>query len=371
MAIDVCSEISSVGISPRISFSHDLNQNDVVPIDHYHRRLDASLLDSASDFDFCIGDSVVQEPSTADELFSDGKILPVEIKKKLVTMEQLRQVEAVQSRPQRPLPPPTTETAKKMRLKEFLSVGFDEEEKPASKSFWQFRRSSSLNCDTSRNRSLIRSLQFLSRSNSTGSVPNPKQTMLQKENQRQNSQKQPPSRSPLSSSTTYYSYPSSQKPPQKKNFRSYGDGVRISPVLNLPPPYISRATVGLFGFGSLFCNGKDKKKKKWFKLCFPSCVNLQVQISWFQLHVYMASELLCYQTLYAWNFKVRWKFSEISEKWNVVYHGDYGEWIPQWMVNFHAYQYVTGQGDRTTRYPSFMAIPSFISFPLFIVFSLS
>lgn len=262
MAIDVCSEISSVGISPRISFSHDLNQNDVVPIDHYHRRLDASLLDSTSDFDFCIGDTFVQEPSSADELFSDGKILPVEIKKKLVTMEQLRQVEAVHSHPRSPLPPPTTGTSKKMRLKEFLSVGFDEEEKPASKSFWQFRRSSSLNCDTGRNRGLIRSLQFLSRSNSTGSVPNPKQTMLQKENQRQNSQKQPPSRSPLSCSTTYYSYPSSQKPTMRRNSRSYGDGVRISPVLNLPPPYISRATVSLFGFGSLFCNGKDKKKKK-------------------------------------------------------------------------------------------------------------
>lgn len=262
MAVDVCSESSSVGISPRISFSHDLNQDDVLPVDHYRRRLDASLLDSTSDFDFCIGDRFVQEPSTADELFSDGKILPVEIKKKLVTMEQLRQVEPVRSHPRPPTTPPAVETAKKMRLKELLSLGLDDEEKPASKSFWQFRRSSSLNCDTGRNRGLIRSLHFLSRSNSTGSVPNPKQTMLQKENQRQHSQKQPPARSPLSCSTTYYSFPSSHKPPPRKNCRSSGDGVRISPVLNLPPPYISRATVSLFGFGSLFCNGKDKKKKK-------------------------------------------------------------------------------------------------------------
>ncbi|GLT70238.1 hypothetical protein SLA2020_423320 [Shorea laevis] len=54
MAIDVCSEISSAGISPRISFSHDLNQTDVLPNEdhHRHRRSDLTLLDSSSDFVF-------------------------------------------------------------------------------------------------------------------------------------------------------------------------------------------------------------------------------------------------------------------------------------------------------------------------------
>ena len=81
MAIDVCSEISTAGIiSPRISFSHDLNQTrDSVSIEDCHRRLDSCLLDS--DFNFCMGSSFVQELSSADKLFSNGKILPIEIKK--------------------------------------------------------------------------------------------------------------------------------------------------------------------------------------------------------------------------------------------------------------------------------------------------
>lgn len=60
-------------------------------------------------------------------------------------------------------------------------------------------------------------------------------------------------------------YPAaSQKPPQKRNYGvgGYGNGVRISPVLNVPPPFISKGTASLFGLGSLFGNGKDKKKKK-------------------------------------------------------------------------------------------------------------
>ncbi|GLT73549.1 hypothetical protein SLA2020_454000 [Shorea laevis] len=221
MAIDVCSEISSAGISPRISFSHDLNQTDVLPNEdhHRHRRSDLTLLDSSSDFVFCIGSSFVQELSPADELFSDGKIRAKEIKQNVTNPDEIRGSEPVSS--------------------------------------CTFKRSSSLNCDSSRSRSLIRSLHFLSRSNSTGSAPNSKPTPLSKETQKPHLQKQPSvssrrSSSASCSSTYYYSYSSSQRP----------NGVRISPVLNLPPPYISKVTVSFFGFGSLFCNGKVKKKKK-------------------------------------------------------------------------------------------------------------
>ncbi|KAL9456766.1 hypothetical protein AB3S75_005903 [Citrus x aurantiifolia] len=64
-------------------------------------------------------------------------------------------------------------------------------------------------------------------------------------------------------SGTYYYSSSTQKPPLKKCGSYNGhNGVRISPVLNIPPPFISNATVSLFGFGSLFCNGKVKKKKR-------------------------------------------------------------------------------------------------------------
>ncbi|KAJ4709917.1 Membrane-associated kinase regulator [Melia azedarach] len=265
MAIDVCSEISSPGISPRISFSHDLNSQ----ADSAERRLDSSLLDSSSDFDFCIGNnnnSFFQDQlSSADELFSNGRILPTEIKKP-----------ASSSRPRRATNTTSTDQTEKKRLKEFLSMNDldDDDEiytKSSSKSFWQFKRSSSLNCESTRSKSLIRSLHFLSRSNSTGSAPNPKPaTVLSKEPQKQNLKRQQSvskksTTTTLPSSGTYCSYNtfSTQKPPLLKKCGSYGStGVRISPVLNIPPPYISNATVNLFGFGSLFCNGKVKKKKR-------------------------------------------------------------------------------------------------------------
>ncbi|OMO61265.1 hypothetical protein COLO4_33492 [Corchorus olitorius] len=265
MAIEVCSEISSAGISPRISFSHDLNQNDGA--EHHHpKRLDTSLLDSTSDFDFCFGNntSFVQEWPSADELFFNGKILPIEVKKKhAVNISSQISPSATANHHQQK---PTENNSGKKRLKEFLSMSIDADEKPASKSFWQFKRSSSLNCESTRSKSLIRSsLHFLSRSNSTGSAPNPKPTMLSKETQNQNKQQPSLSRkssvSSTSSSGSFYSC----KPPLKKSCGNgaYGNGVRVTPVLNLSHPFISNATVSFFGFaGSLFCNGKVKKKKR-------------------------------------------------------------------------------------------------------------
>ncbi|KAI4357792.1 hypothetical protein L6164_001718 [Bauhinia variegata] len=279
MAIDICSEISSTGISPRISFSHDLkNQDDADPVGDHHRRSDLCLLDSSSDFVFSSTSGLAQNLSSADELFSNGKIVPMAIKKANTPVSTTREThQAIHLNPPFSQPSSTGCTEKK-RLKEFLSAASDtdndddeEEEKHSTKSFWQFSRSSSLNCEATRGKSLIRSLQFLSRSNSTGSVPNPKQTGLQKETQKQRLQKQcsassrrsssSRSSSSSSSSSTYYFYSSSQKPSLKKN-GSTGNGVRISPVLNLPQAYIPKATVSFLGFGSLFCNGKTKRKKK-------------------------------------------------------------------------------------------------------------
>ncbi|KAL4319836.1 hypothetical protein GQ457_18G021440 [Hibiscus cannabinus] len=265
MAIEVLSEISS----PRISFSDDLDQDDGADSveECRHRRLDTS------DSDFCFENSFVQDQlPSADELFSNGKILPIEIKRKPAVPKQvLRQpapvAVSVRSPPRRTI---TTDDSGKKRLKEFLSMSIDaDDNKPAiaSKSFWQFKRSSSLNCESTRNKSLIRSLQFLTRSNSTGSAPNPKETQ-----QKHTLLKQPSlsRRSSVSgsSSHTYYIYGNSistqQKPPLKKSScGAHGTGgVRVSPVLNLPHPIISNVSVSLFGFGSLFCNGKVKKKKR-------------------------------------------------------------------------------------------------------------
>ncbi|KAH7571144.1 hypothetical protein ACOSP7_019787 [Xanthoceras sorbifolium] len=301
MAIEVCSEISS----PRISFSRDLNQTDYDSIeeqDRRHRRqeqqhrLDSSLLDSPSDFNFCIGsNSFFQEISPADELFSNGKILPVQIKKQIVSTkeqthhhhhdQQTHKSPAISSSAAAAAPQKMDQNSadkKIIKLKEFLSMSLDSEDhdqKIPTKSFWQFKRSSSLNCDSTRSKSLmIKSLQFLSRSNSTGSAPNPKPEPISKElSQKQNLQRQPSvaSRKPSSSSSsggTYYFYSTSssnysttQKPPLKKcgSYNNGNGGVRISPILNIATPCLSNATVGgLFGFGSIFCNGKLRKKKR-------------------------------------------------------------------------------------------------------------
>ncbi|CAK8574057.1 unnamed protein product [Lathyrus sativus] len=259
MAIELHTEISiSPGISPRISFSHDLKSSTgSIPVEPPHIHSDLRLLDStASDFVFTVTNSFSHKFSSADELFSDGKIIPLEIKN-VISNEKTLPLK------KNPSPDKFFESLPKTkRLKEFLSDETDnEEEKPtstsaSSKHFWQFKRSSSLNIDTSRRSSLIRSLQFLSRSNSTGSAPNPKQT--QKQNLQKQSSVSSSRRSSSSSSTssTYYFYNSSSLKKCSSN------GVRISPVLNLPQSYIPKATASFFGFGSLFCKGKSKRKKK-------------------------------------------------------------------------------------------------------------
>lgn len=283
MAIDVCSEISSPVFSPRISFSHDLNHKNPVPVEAAAHRLDSSLLESNSDFNFCIvNDSLTLELSSADELFSNGRILPSQIKSNLIASRETHHHHQQHSQPPDPVHRSSSAgicTEKKKRLKEFLSSSFDgedddDDQKPTAtstttttRSFWQFRRSSSLNYDSGRSgKGLIKSLQFLSRSNSTGSAPNAKQNSTTAINNPKevsqkpsNLQRQPSVSSRRSCSSNYHAKTTSSASPLRRN-GSYGNGVRISPVLNLPPPYISKVTISFFGFGSLFCSGKKKKK---------------------------------------------------------------------------------------------------------------
>ncbi|KAA8542726.1 hypothetical protein F0562_023878 [Nyssa sinensis] len=249
MAIPMFPESPNLGTSPRISFSHDLRHtDDVVPIEHYPCRSDSSLLDSTPDFNFCITDCIENEPSSADELFSDGLIRPLQIQQRFVCSKQHISISKV--KPQSSSSLPFSSSSKQDGLKDVTATTFDQSEpKPQSKSFWGIKRSSSLHCDNTYKKSSIWSLPLLSRSNSTGSVPNSKRVFASsssKDCQKHNSQKQPKS----VSSSNFYMYPSSQKPPLKKNYGgSYGNGLRIIPVLNVPvpPPYISKGTANLFG----------------------------------------------------------------------------------------------------------------------------
>jgi hypothetical protein len=235
MVVDLYSESSSMGTtSPRISFSHDFCQSDVVPVEQH------PLRSNSVDFDFCVREGFDQESSSADELFSDGKILPTQIKKKAVAIAVTKPMDQCDSHHHPPLPLPlprtTTTTSGNKSSKQ-------ESPKENSKSFWRFTRSSS--CGSGYGRSLCPLPPLLSRSNSTGSAVN----------SRQSSQKHASMKASQSSASAA-GYP---RPPLKKGVHgSYGNGVRISPVLNVPPAN------NLFGLGSIFSSstGKEKNRKK-------------------------------------------------------------------------------------------------------------
>ncbi|XP_009105050.1 uncharacterized protein LOC103830975 isoform X2 [Brassica rapa] len=236
MAIEVCwSEAPDSRISPRNSFSYDLDSTDG------EVRLDSTLLDSGSDLDFCFDSSCsVQEVSPADELFSDGKILPVQIKKRPATEKKI------------------------MKLKDLLlNPESDFEDKAPKGLFLQFKRSISLNYDKSRNsKGLIRSLQFLSRSNSTGSALNPKPNLLPKENHHPHKTHILPKQTSLRRSSSLSASVPYRKPLARNSFGNGNGGVRVSPVLNFPPPaFISNVADGLFSIGSL-CNGRTNRKTR-------------------------------------------------------------------------------------------------------------
>lgn len=255
MALELCSE----NCGPRISFSHDFSQSDFIPVEQHPIRSKSSGLNSSIDFDFNVSESLnLEESSSAAELFSDGRILPAEIKKKQVPLKQSL---TTQSPSPNPSLNPSYSTCnnesngknlRKESTKEskYLNDEVCEKQSSNSKSFWSFKRSSS--CGSGYGRSLC-PLPLLSRSNSTGSSTssvNNKRNSLSKEGistVKSNSQKLSSTR--LSNSSGSNSY---LKPPLNKSYGSHGHSVRVNPVLNVPP-------ANLFGLSSIFSN-KSKKK---------------------------------------------------------------------------------------------------------------
>ncbi|MQM16243.1 hypothetical protein Taro_049197 [Colocasia esculenta] len=297
--------------SPRISFSRDL---DGATSHHHHihhqQRTDSSLLDSSSspDFDFCVsGDRPEQEYSyAADELFSDGFLLPVPIlprgaaavpsafpslsTRTAVAAPSVSSSSVSGIRPVRPLPTPRAEVRKDCSegISTVPGSGGATEEKPASgkqpTSFWKFGRSSSLNCSGSssgavggtgsRRASLICSLPLLSRSKSTGSHPSPP-TLKQRQQSFNGTTAIPtPSTATAAASSSGSGSKLSRKgsgnggtavrnPYYYGQHQHGGGGVRISPVLNVPPPYIPKGSgAGLFSFGHLLCSSRERSRKK-------------------------------------------------------------------------------------------------------------
>jgi hypothetical protein len=239
----MCSETST---PPRLSFSHNLSefqlQNDVTCIE-------TLLLDSNSDFEFNTSNIFEFESSSADELFSNGVILPK------------THTPFVKSNHTKLPPRPSASNVDKMKketdqrwilaqsetetIRELLDVSTNNEKKSHSKSFWGFSRSKSLNCETKKNLSF--SSPLFNRSNSTGSA------------KKTSSNKQTSSTSAKSSSS---SYPMQKSNSGKSYGGSYGNGNWISPVLNVPTPCVSKGSANFFRFGSFLSVGKVKKSKK-------------------------------------------------------------------------------------------------------------
>ncbi|GAB2214616.1 hypothetical protein Droror1_Dr00018972 [Drosera rotundifolia] len=146
--VDVCSE-SDAGISPRISFSHDLNEGDIVPVETYPCRQDASLLDSSSSFEFPFyvsdnsGRVNIEEASTADELFADGKILPMNIIIKKPEMDAIALGQPEKDQASALDPTMESTVLKRTNEEEYMGYGC---EMGKQKSPWKFTRSFSLNC---------------------------------------------------------------------------------------------------------------------------------------------------------------------------------------------------------------------------------
>jgi hypothetical protein len=262
MVVEIFSEnCGVVAMSPRISFSHDFSQQGVIPIEKHPLRSNSSGLNSSMDFDFCVNENSELESSSADELFSDGIILPTEIKKKkknIPLKETPIQPTISQNYALPPLYANGSKNSKKMSTKDVKELNINDEvdEKHSSnsnKSFWGFKRSSS--CGSGYARSLC-PLPLLSKSNSTGSSTSVKSMQISKEgsNVKQNSKKN----SSITRSSHSIGSNNQQKPPLKRSYGgAYGNGnsIRVSPILNVPYS-------NLFGFASIFSNNRDKSKKK-------------------------------------------------------------------------------------------------------------
>ncbi|KAF2295324.1 hypothetical protein GH714_032574 [Hevea brasiliensis] len=88
----------SPSMSPRLSFSIDFCQEETIPTPLQSQSCSSNF----NDFDFCFHSNEINlENSSADELFVDGKILPVEIKKKIAASQELHRPIIIPS----PFPP--------------------------------------------------------------------------------------------------------------------------------------------------------------------------------------------------------------------------------------------------------------------------
>ncbi|KAL5141567.1 Gibberellin 20-oxidase-like protein [Glycine soja] len=209
------------------------------------------------------------------------------------------------------------------------------DQKQSSKSFWNFKRSSS--CGTGPRRSFC-PLPLLSRSNSTGSsTPSVKRNPLSKEGVNNIKHKHSSTRLPHHSFVPN-NYHHHQKPPlnYKTHHGSYGTSVRVNPVLNIPP-------AKLFGLASIFSNNRDKSKKSvhgW--ICWVNDYSapevIEDQVEGLGMHTDMSCITILYQDeiegLQVRSNEGEWIDINPSEGTLVV---NIGDMLQAWSNDFHAF----------------------------------
>ncbi|XP_057760950.1 uncharacterized protein LOC130981377 [Arachis stenosperma] len=203
--------------------------------------------DSNSEFEFITTSNNIFEfeSSSADELFSNGVILPIQIQERKTATNNAARKHMINLQHHTKLLPPRPSSSfhtsndqmkKETIIKELLELSCCEENEEKKNGF---SRSKSLNCETKK--SLICSLPLLSRSNSTGSVKNNQKRMSSLNN------KSSSSSDSWSCSSLNYLFPV-QKSAASGKIYGHGGSIRISPVLNVPTPYVSKGSSNLFGF---------------------------------------------------------------------------------------------------------------------------
>ncbi|WOH10297.1 hypothetical protein DCAR_0729764 [Daucus carota subsp. sativus] len=260
MATDLCSSEPPPVTSPRISFSHNLSQSDI----NHQRLLSRPAPSSSVDFDFCIRQSNVDESSSAEELFSDGVILPIDPHLKHETPITVPPVPSLQPHVNQSHAVKCDQDSNGTVVSN-LSESRDQKQKSAKSSFWQVKRSSSLNCGSGYARTLC-PIPLLSRSHSTGSASSPNKSQSSSKelhpNLKQHAQKK--NSVPLAPIKQSNSPPGHQKIPSKKSgyggigngsFHGNGNRARVNHVLNV-------SSGNLFGLGSIFSGNKEKNKKQ-------------------------------------------------------------------------------------------------------------
>ncbi|XP_071739313.1 uncharacterized protein [Rutidosis leptorrhynchoides] len=244
MTVNVCSAYEPCMISPRISFSHDLNNQSS------EIATTTTATATSTTFDFCITSNLDQPITSADELFFNGVLLPTQIKKEpKITCPISKKILVSEN-----------EDVHRKRLKELLCDDEEEQDKSSSRSFWMFNRTMSLNSNSSTKgpKRLFKSLSLkrMLRSNSTDSPTNRSCNEAIKVVDKEPSTvliQTPPVEHSCNDNNS-----SRRFVPRKNSYGGYDRGKKIHQVVNIPATY----NRNLFGLGALFCNSKAGNKSR-------------------------------------------------------------------------------------------------------------